>query len=577
MKKLIYNISSCLIATCLMFSSACTEGFEELNTDPKNPTQTNEPYMFTGLLDFMNPFNGNFSYDYGFGYLYYLSQVGTITSDGAPTGSFTQMSVARATDTSWDSFKNFMANANYLENMILSSATSEGQKKNQLAILRILRAKLVFDITDLFGDMPYSEAGRAFGTSPIYRPKYDTQESIYKSLLADLDEAIDNLSPNDGAYGNNDILFKSNTERWKSFANTIRLKHALRMSNVDPAAAKTIIGKVLNSSATLPAPAKGYDLANFDLDAFTAGVNFGRGEMDGVNGEPGLMVYYNNTLRIGTALWNQLSDAPTSVDGSDFFDPRAVIFMDKADLGTRYIPLTQGFGQRSATENFELDWSDRGVRAYHNNREENGDAGYYGLMNPGVTSSPLNYNIVKGNVTSHPQIWYSAAEVQFMLAEIYAREDLGFQDLTKAKEHYVTGLITSVKFWYDLAYTQQAPSGHQSPWVDLPTKPNTADIERFLSNPKVDWDKNPNKLGLIYTQRWIEYVLRPHDAFFLRLEKGDAALPYLIPEAFEGLPAYFRNFKRLPMQSTEISDNFDNWQAARGEDDPTVATWWQKK
>ena len=43
-------------------------------------------------------------------------------------------------------------------------------------------------LVDLFGDIPYSEAGLAFAESPIFRAKYDRQEEIYKSLIKDLEK-----------------------------------------------------------------------------------------------------------------------------------------------------------------------------------------------------------------------------------------------------------------------------------------------------------------------------------------------------------------------------------------------------
>jgi hypothetical protein len=350
------------------------------------------------------------------------------------------------------------------------------------------------------------------------------------------------------------------------------------MLNADPAGAKAAIGKAISDPNLLLAPAKNYDLSNFNLDNITPGENIGKGYMDGVQGEAGMQFYYNNAVRIGTALWNQMSDAPASEDGSDFFDPRAKVFMDKADQGARYVPLTQGFNQRSDRERIENGWRDQAVRAYDNPRQDNGDEGYYGKMEAGVITSPVCYNFVKGNITNAPEIWHSAADIQFLLAEIYARADMGYQDMAKAKEYYITGIITSVKFWYDYAYNQTvSSSAKQSGWVHKPAKPQTADINRFLNHPKVNWDSNTDKLGLIYTQRWIECFLRPHEAFYLRMEKGDNALPYLIPEAFNGLPAYYRNFRRLPMHGSEVTDNYENYKAARGDDAVDTPTWWQKK
>ncbi|MDR0843578.1 MAG: SusD/RagB family nutrient-binding outer membrane lipoprotein, partial [Tannerella sp.] len=526
MKKLIYNLFSFGAIALMLFASSCTDGFEELNTDPKNPVSTNAQYMFAGLLDQMNLYQGNYYYEYGIGYVAYLSQIWTIASDGRPESSFQMASVTRAADGTWQTYRNFIVNARYLESMLNESKESEETVKKQLAILKTLRAYLVFNMTDIYGDIPYSEAGMVYANPPIYRPKYDTQESIYKSLMVDLDDAIASLNAAGNGYGSGDILFQNDAAKWKTFANTLRLKYGLRMANADPAGAKAALTKVMASLDFLPAPAKGYNLAAFDIDAFTAGVNYGRGYMDGVSGDAGKMFYYNMASRIGTALWNQISDVAGAHDGSGFFDPRAFVFMDKAwkNYATRelqYNPLPQGFDQRSAAENGEAGWMDRGAgyKAYDNPRQENGEAGYYEKLEAGVASSPINYNFVRGSITNAPEVWISSAEVQSLLAEVYARSDLGFQDLAKAKDCYIASVITSVKFWYDYAYNQTTSSTALSiGWVDKPAKPTTTQINALLNNPKVNWDAATNKLGIIYTQRWVDYFQRPHEAFYLRLE-----------------------------------------------------------
>ncbi len=71
----------------------------------------------------------------------------------------------------------------------------------------------------------------------VYSPKYDTQESIYKDLLKELREAAAQLDDNKDAYGSADILYGGNVAKWRKFANSLRLRLALRVRYVDPALA----------------------------------------------------------------------------------------------------------------------------------------------------------------------------------------------------------------------------------------------------------------------------------------------------------------------------------------------------
>lgn len=69
---------------------------------------------------------------------------------------------------------------------------------NMKAMLKIILAFKTFKVTDLFGDIPFTEAGYGFQNLDKLRPKYDKQRDIYLSLLEDLkwaDENIDEFAP----------------------------------------------------------------------------------------------------------------------------------------------------------------------------------------------------------------------------------------------------------------------------------------------------------------------------------------------------------------------------------------------
>ncbi|HSI69481.1 MAG TPA: SusD/RagB family nutrient-binding outer membrane lipoprotein [Gillisia sp.] len=105
----------------------------------------------------------------------------------------------------------------------------QGPVANQKAVAKILKAYFFWNITDRWGDVPYSEALKG---SDNFTPAYDTQESIYNDLFLELKEANDMIVS--GSISN-DLVYGGNMTKWKKLANTIRMFMALRLSEVDPA------------------------------------------------------------------------------------------------------------------------------------------------------------------------------------------------------------------------------------------------------------------------------------------------------------------------------------------------------
>lgn len=97
------------------------------------------------------------------------------------------------------------------------------------AIAKIMKANYVQILTDLYGDMPYSQA---FKGQDNLTPKYDKGEDIYKASIADIDNAIELFESGLGDTPTSDIVFHGDNDKWIAFANTLKLRFLLRMSNV---------------------------------------------------------------------------------------------------------------------------------------------------------------------------------------------------------------------------------------------------------------------------------------------------------------------------------------------------------
>ena len=119
------------------------------------------------------------------------------------------------------------------------------------AVSIILQSWLFQILTDMWGDIPYSQASQANADDPVFTPAYDMQEEIYSGLLADLKRANDLLAAaNIPIKG--DILFNNDLSKWRKFANSLRLRVALRLSEANGALAQSNIAEIAGDPSTYP-------------------------------------------------------------------------------------------------------------------------------------------------------------------------------------------------------------------------------------------------------------------------------------------------------------------------------------
>jgi len=110
---------------------------------------------------------------------------------------------------------------------------ANGSLNNQIAVAKIMKAVMFKRVTDLFGDIPYSEA---FDPQNL-TPAFDSQESIYKSMIADVKAARDMIElAKLGAKG--DVIYRGNMAAWQTFANSFILNLSMQLSKVYPGASE---------------------------------------------------------------------------------------------------------------------------------------------------------------------------------------------------------------------------------------------------------------------------------------------------------------------------------------------------
>ncbi|SEA17993.1 SusD/RagB family nutrient-binding outer membrane lipoprotein [Pedobacter hartonius] len=124
-------------------------------------------------------------------------------------------------------------------NQIIKQADA-ASTPNYKGVALVLRSWLFTQLTDVYGDIPYSQAGNI---DQYLLPKYDNQRDVYLGILTDLKTAQDALDPNGKAIAG-DILYGNSIALWKKFANSLRLRIALRIADREPELARQTIAAI---------------------------------------------------------------------------------------------------------------------------------------------------------------------------------------------------------------------------------------------------------------------------------------------------------------------------------------------
>jgi hypothetical protein len=242
MKKL--NILLLTLSFALV-SCEFDEGFEEMNVDPTASTSLDVNQKFTYL--FLKTANDEFEYSYT--EILCAGQLAQQVLDiQFPQSSIFSLREDLQT-AAWD-----VAYVTTIKTVvdIIDQLEKDGNTGTEMGIARIMRAYVFHKIVDAYGDTPYFDAGKGYIDSN-FRPVYDDAQLIYMDMLKELEEGVAQI---DGSttLGNADIIFGGDTAKWKKFGNSLMLRLAMRIKNVDAAnssawVAKAIAGGVMSSSA----------------------------------------------------------------------------------------------------------------------------------------------------------------------------------------------------------------------------------------------------------------------------------------------------------------------------------------
>lgn len=220
-----------IIAALSVFTVVgCTENFESLEKDPVSLSANPAGQLsFTQLSmsgDGYYQWRANLIYSGGF--VQHYAGAWNVTTYGSQFRKNDDYATAL-----WRN-----AYANELKNLvdIIEGTNSNAGASNMNAVAKIMKVMVAQRITDLYGDVPYSEAGLGFSKG-IVAPKYDKQQDIYTAFFKELQEAFVQLNPN-GDVVKGDLFYNGDISKWKKLANTMRLRLAMRISEVSPAEAE---------------------------------------------------------------------------------------------------------------------------------------------------------------------------------------------------------------------------------------------------------------------------------------------------------------------------------------------------
>ncbi len=517
------NIKQLLLLGSVVFFSACDKDFVEINTNPYAPTTINPALIFAGaqrthlggwetehtiVQQFVNPYNS-----------------------GATLGPNFNADIDLFNNGKWDSY------SGPIKNMIQALKMLEGTNRvNLQSMIRIWKANIFMGMVDTYGDVPYTEAGRAL--EGVFNPKYDDDAAIYTDLEKELREATAALSTT-GEYIPEDLFFGKNSKtpsgtaavqvgKWKKVGNSLLLRLGMRYSKSNPAKATAIATEAFNGGVMTSNADNLW--VTYDGALFTNGANGGL-----INNNP--RFYY-----AAEPFVNQLkntTDPRSKFIVAKFADPGA-----PTEANPDVIPANQ-FGVPVGILSDDLAKMPATI--------------YRGTRGGGLNYSQINVKVV-ASLTA-PTYWLTYTQTALLLAEA-------------AHRGWIPGGAVAAKSFYESAVKADIDR-----YAQYPGGSAVPDVEKdaYLAQPLVLYNAT-DALRLINTQYWIACITNGTEAWANFRRTG---LPVLARNKFndELLTNGGDGFiHRLSYPDAESGNNKENYlkavQTIGGKDNLTTRVFW---
>ncbi|GGW28416.1 SusD/RagB family nutrient-binding outer membrane lipoprotein [Arenibacter certesii] len=298
-----------MFVMCLLSTSSCDNDITDINSNPNglNLDEANPSFLLTDVMANTAMDVGNKGYSDPLSAFVQYTQKdawGNNNYDWAGSG--------------WESYYNNLRTAK-----LALKRSKELEFKFHEAVATILIAHNFALLADFYGDVPYTEALQ--GDGEILLPKYDSQESVYKGVIADFEAASAMLSSNMGnleVFGTTqDIFFQGDAEKWMKYANSLALRYYMRLSEKDPGFAGTGV------QATLAKPL----IASVDEECAIPYLGTGPSDSQPSNGQQGSPSSFTRVKPSATFTYKL----------AELEDPRRSIWFDAVEIPIKVVPASE--------------------------------------------------------------------------------------------------------------------------------------------------------------------------------------------------------------------------------------------
>jgi hypothetical protein len=394
-------------------------------------------------------------------------------------------------------------------------------------IALILEVQAMSRVTDYYGPIPYTKEGTAGATTP-----YDSQQTVYNTFFLQLDTAVANLTaytkahPGLKPFAAFDMVYAGDYTEWIKYANSLRLRLAMHIVNIDPTTAKAQALKAIADPGGL-----------ITVNTDNAGIN-------------GILSYHSPIWWIGTSWTDLAAGASLTSYLNGYKDPRESKMVSPASspasIAGQYV----------------------GIRA---GTPVGGKPMYSGYSQP-------NYDVTS---EYSPMILINAAEVWFLRSEAALR---GWT-AESAQTDYETGINTSMSQWGVSAGSYLTDNtSTQANYVDplTPTAGTPNASINAMSTITIAWNAtatNEQNLERIITQKWIANF--PSGGWESWTEYRRTGYPRLFPVVVNNSGGTINTalqIRRIAYPSSEYTANKANVSAAvtmlGGPDNGGTPVWW---
>ena len=523
-----YILNTLMWGVLALGASGCTEKYLDINSNPYEPGDLNPDDYALGSA--MN------------------NLAGTVVSADVNTAQFTDCLLGGpcggyfADSGAWAfSISNFNATNDWTRVFMMSdqiipvlySNLNQVQIVSQntdnpvpYAIAMIIKVAAMSRVTDTYGPIPYTQ----IGVDGRVTVPYDSQETVYNAFFDELDEAIATLSENSSSalVPTADYVYSGNVQQWIKFANSLKLRLAMRISYANPAKAQEMAESAVNQEFGVIESnednAAWHYFGSITNPLFTA-INY-NGDESRPSAE--IVCYMNG--------YNDNRRASYFVNEDGAFDSDVYVGLrrsiDRTDEARAYFP---------------------------------------------------SYSAI--NISANDAIqWMNAAEVAFLRAEGVAV--FGFNLGGTAKDFYEQGIRLSFAQWGASGEDDYIEDDRSVPQ----TYTDPAGLNSYastISDITIKWDESASteeKQERIITQKWIANWMLGSEAWADYRRTG---YPRLIPAQAAGNKSggvvdSNRGARRMPYPSEENANNYENVQYARdhylnGPDNMATDVWWACK